>query len=429
MAIAVSAPLIVADCFLMRSERVSINRQCEACFSGVGDSIGASVCCLGSRFIGVGTTLVAFDNELRCMDNSLLILHLSDLHFGNESRYARMNMESLAIAFRKSLEQARIRHEITDTIQLVIVTGDITETGKPREFSEAARFLMSLADSLDLNRRNFVFVPGNHDVSWAQCRIVEAEQSESEFCDEELRMRMDRVKLRGYHRFLLQFYDVGRLDGLPGCHSLTRDAHLWDFPGFRLSVAAMNTCEVESHRPKDHRGEIGQEQSHALMEAWDADKYESWLKVVALHHNPVAASATNVQEWIRSMKGRESVKSDLIERYTADVVGFIGKEYLRSVVRDNCVQLVLHGHQHQTAQELWPSQGRAVTQVLSTGSWGLNNGKLPAEEPPSCQLIMLRLNGEDSSLSVYPLVYEGRFRLEGEVLGGAYVCDPAVSEG
>ena len=53
----------------------------------------------------------------------------------------------------------------------VVVTGDVAETARPREYEDAAAFLGALAQEIELAPRRFVFCPGNHDVSWDNCQI------------------------------------------------------------------------------------------------------------------------------------------------------------------------------------------------------------------------------------------------------------------
>jgi len=93
------------------------------------------------------------------------ILHLSDLHFGPHSRFADEDPARLGAAFHRALAEARKQLGITDRVDLVVVTGDVAEAAKPKEYETAAGFLTALAGALGLEHRRFVFVPGNHDVS------------------------------------------------------------------------------------------------------------------------------------------------------------------------------------------------------------------------------------------------------------------------
>ena len=121
----------------------------------------------------------------------MLILHLSDLHFGTHSRFKGEDLAKLGKAFFKDLTAARGSFAKGSRVDLVAVTGDIAESGKPTEFKDGERFLAALAGELGLDRRRFVFVPGNHDVSWPACKKVEADQEEEGFDENELRRRME----------------------------------------------------------------------------------------------------------------------------------------------------------------------------------------------------------------------------------------------
>jgi len=361
-------------------------------------------------------------------DDQLLILHLSDLHFGNHNRFADRDLKNLAKEFHKAIAHALKKLKISRRIDLVIVSGDIAETGKPREFAQGAEFLTVLAGELGREPQRFVFVPGNHDISWPHCEIEASKQKIEEFDDHELRRRLDAAKLTCYHDFLTKFYGSALQDGRGGCRSLGFDAWLHDFSDFRLSIAALNSCERESHRPQDHLGELRPAQAQALMNAWRTEPYTHWLKILVVHHNPFETTANNIESWLKWMREKKAdMPLDLLERYTADVAGFKGAEVLIHVISDACPHLVLHGHHHDQglpSMRRWKANGHAA--VLSTGSWGLNDNQLPGDAPPSCQLILFAWGSSEKQLKAWPLIYDGRFRLEGEVLPGNYMLDAAI---
>ena len=73
------------------------------------------------------------------------ILHISDIHFGCENK----------AAVDAVLQIAR-----TEPFELVAVTGDITQFGKPEEFAAARAFVAALPPKR-------LLTPGNHDVPYA----------------------------------------------------------------------------------------------------------------------------------------------------------------------------------------------------------------------------------------------------------------------
>ncbi|HEV7509987.1 MAG TPA: metallophosphoesterase [Thermoanaerobaculia bacterium] len=356
----------------------------------------------------------------------MLLLHLSDLHFGAHSRFKGEDLTRLGKAFFKDLEAARGSFAKGSRIDLVAVTGDIAESGKPTEFKEGELFLAALAGELGLDRRRFVFVPGNHDVSWPACKKVAADQEEEGFDEAELRKRLDAVKLGRYEEFLRSFY--GEKDLAKVALPLGRGAYLYDFPDLLLSMAALSSCEKESHRPADHVGFLSREQAEALMGEWRLPDKSGRLKIVTVHHNPVLTVPANIAAWHREIE-KKGLAPELAARYESDVVGFEGRQHLKAIVEDSSVQLVLHGHHHAKDEQSWDwrlgTKGRAP--VLSAGSLSLNADKLPADEPLSVRLI--ELDTKKKEIRARSLIFDPRARTLGELRRGSFVPDPVEPAG
>lgn len=86
------------------------------------------------------------------------ILHISDLHLTEQ---------------HKSLDQAwnpvaPILKSRRGSLDLLVVSGDLSQRADPAEYAELKRFADSVLLPLvkEGNRKRVVFVPGNHDVSW-----------------------------------------------------------------------------------------------------------------------------------------------------------------------------------------------------------------------------------------------------------------------
>src|SRR3979409_2527589 len=132
----------------------------------------------------------------------LVLLQLSDLHFGRHSRFDGCDLEHLAAPCHQALDEARADLGWRETIGLVLVTGDITEAARPPEYASAKTFFLALAQRLALPSQRFVFVPGNHDISWTKCREVEGQLEDGEFPSSELRSRLDKIKLTRFEEFI-----------------------------------------------------------------------------------------------------------------------------------------------------------------------------------------------------------------------------------
>ena len=92
----------------------------------------------------------------------LLIIHLSDMHFGNGENYGNNNVNSIVNALNTSIYS--IQHI------LIIISGDLTFSGKPQQCIEVAKFLDFLSKAIiqryEIRDIRFVMVPGNHDVDY-----------------------------------------------------------------------------------------------------------------------------------------------------------------------------------------------------------------------------------------------------------------------
>ena len=101
------------------------------------------------------------DAMARARPPAVSILHLSDIHRTVDER---VENEELLGGLKSDLEA-----HAADGVprpQLVVVSGDLTQSAEPREYAQALQFLDKLAAHLALPRARVVVVPGNHDVHW-----------------------------------------------------------------------------------------------------------------------------------------------------------------------------------------------------------------------------------------------------------------------
>jgi hypothetical protein len=360
----------------------------------------------------------------------LLTLHLSDLHFGPHGRFEGEHLEALARRFHQAIEEARQELGWKERVGLCIVTGDIAEAARQKEYKEALAFFEALVGCLGLERSRVIFVPGNHDVSWTLTKKLELDQEEEGFDDAELERRIQQQKFQHFEGFLHEFYGKDRAS-LPGVQSLGHEAFLHTFPEERLAVAVLNSCERESHR---HQGGIlSGEQAQALMNQWHGGEARHWLKVIAIHHNPVATVPENAWPWVQHLQEKEKAGKgaplkEWLGHFLADTAGFEGREHLRKVAEDCQVQLILHGHHHAEERIEWPwKKTRGRTSVLSTGSLSLRSEKLPADQPN--MLHLLRLDPTKREMASVFRIYEPRARAEGSVKSGHFTVDAANPKG
>ncbi|HEX3526887.1 MAG TPA: pentapeptide repeat-containing protein [Thermoanaerobaculia bacterium] len=206
----------------------------------------------------------------------LTLLHLSELRFGRGGEAA----DTLAARLAADLAGLRVSPD------LVVVTGDLSETARPSELREALRCLARLAEVLRLPRHRVVLVPGDRDVNldacaayWSDCQAAEQEP-----------VPPYRPKWRTYAAAIQGFHDGSSAASGSSDTAFSERVpwNLIELPDLRLAVAALNSTVAESHRPEDHYGFLGTEQLHWFAERLEPYRGRGWITAAALHH-PVYA--------------------------------------------------------------------------------------------------------------------------------------------
>lgn len=98
---------------------------------------------------------------------SLVFVHISDIHFGQEKDdrvHIHNDVKQQLIADAKDFISGidgGVPHG-------VLVTGDIAQTGQRSEYEVAAKWLDELAESIGVKINCVQMVPGNHDLDWSK---------------------------------------------------------------------------------------------------------------------------------------------------------------------------------------------------------------------------------------------------------------------
>jgi 3',5'-cyclic AMP phosphodiesterase CpdA len=354
------------------------------------------------------------------------LLHLSDLHFGPHCRFRGQDMKRLAEAVSRAVHGACETHDLGERVDLVVVTGDVAEAARPPEYRDAAAFFGALGGALGLEPARFVFVPGNHDVSWTRCRRVYDDQADGIIDEAERDRRVPVEKFEFFDKFLREVYGQER-EAIDGVTRLGHGAWLHEVPFLGLSLAALDSCERETH--KVHGGQLGETQAQRLMDHWrQPGRARQPVRIVALHHNPVATVPENVSYSLGRLVERaqaDALDADMVEHFRADSFGIGNSGTLHAIATDCQVQLVLHGHHHASVRRdawNWTKGGPGQTQILSAGSWGLEQAHLPADEGVVVHLV--RVEPGRPALRSLLLRYEPGLRQSGQVVPGTFAPAP-----
>ena len=143
--------------------------------------------------------------------------------------------------------QDRIQAEVTQLTDvgvpapdLLVVSGDVTESGRPRQLDEARAFLTGLRVTLGLDPSRVVIVPGGRDVSRSACEAY------FHACEARERTPVEPYfpKLELWAELFADLYD-----GLDG--PVFDDAQPWTLfavPDLRVAIAALNSTTAMTHR-------------------------------------------------------------------------------------------------------------------------------------------------------------------------------------
>ncbi|MBF0347130.1 MAG: metallophosphoesterase [Magnetococcales bacterium] len=340
----------------------------------------------------------------------LSILHLSDLHFGEHCRFAEMmGPAELGERTAASVQEVLPKNQRLD---LVIVTGDLTEEARTCEYEQAFSFLDALAGGAGINRDQFVLLPGNHDVSRKISQSIQLDLEDQRIFPEDIfRQRVETEKFKNFEAFLALF-----MVNQNHIQRLERGGSIWNFPRLRLSVAALNSCEQITHRPNETRGQLSAQQVEQVLKHWGEDSER--LKILALHHNPSGVPQQSIEGWNTYINEKNTLSKEQIACILDDARGFQDKERVQSLVCQCHPQLLLYGHQHAGSENepwLWNKDGQ--TFLLGAGSLGVVGNNLPKDFPNACQLIIITVDGK---MKVIPLEYDPRASVPGKADPGRF---------
>ncbi|MEY9848764.1 TIR domain-containing protein [Streptacidiphilus sp. MAP5-3] len=199
---------------------------------------------------------------------TLTVLHLAGPAFGRGQE-----PDTLRAAIWSDLV------ELTDSgapaPDLVVVTGDLTASGSPRECEQALDFLTKLRSRLALEPQRLAVVPGGHDVSQAACRAY------FHSCEaDEIHPRAPYwPKWRHYTRLFQELYQ-----GLDLVFDADQPWSLFPVPDLHTVVAGFNSSMAYSHRTEEQFGSLGNEQITWFAQALRPYQDAGWLRIGAVRH-------------------------------------------------------------------------------------------------------------------------------------------------
>ncbi|MET3982002.1 putative MPP superfamily phosphohydrolase [Mucilaginibacter sp. UYP25] len=292
------------------------------------------------------------------------ILHLSDIHFGDDFGFPR-NPEPGKQPLADIIVNT-IRNDLKVQLGLLIVSGDITSRGVSDILvTDGLEFLEKLCTELNLKREEVIIIPGNHDIP------------------------LQKVDMKDYHHeklyrnFLQLFY--GKSTDLFGLESFR-------FPcGLTADIMRMHSVKLRKEKESNY--------GYAEWPLYDSllnnHPPVSDLKIAVIHHHLVSASIEEVLDPDYPF-GSISVTID-----SGRIIDGLQKFGFK---------IVLNGHQHipgitrisrgqkTDTNEILINDESMLT-ILSAGSAGAKKERL-AEEMPFNSFSIYKISPETIDIEV-----------------------------
>ncbi|MCK9894003.1 TIR domain-containing protein [Frankia sp. AgB32] len=166
--------------------------------------------------------------------------------------------------------------------EILVLSGELTASGHPREFDAGLEFLAGLRVLLGLEPHRVVVVPGPGDVNQAACRAY-FENCVADDVDPEPPYWQ---KWRHFARFFEDFYA-----GSAG--PTFREDQPWSMyrmPDLQVMVAGLNSTIALSHLPEDRHGFLGGAQATSFAHSLRPEMESGWLRIGVIHHPPASTA-------------------------------------------------------------------------------------------------------------------------------------------
>ena len=270
------------------------------------------------------------------MKNHYSILHISDLHKGDNNNFNHL--------FASLSNDADSYNRIIPKPEIIVVSGDLAEGANGdgadekirTQYKEVEEFLNNLVNYfLNGDKSRIIIVPGNHDLyRGATISSMEAipvnlrELAKEQYLKGNPRYRWNWNDFQFYYikdekvyasrfKFFIEFYNrfYDGIRTIDDCDMLNR---VIDLPGYNITFATFNSC----HRI-DHLNQIGAIRTDAIAESQtDLSRVFKYGRfIVGVWHHNISGHPTQMN--------------------------YLDSRVLHSLM-DFHIQLGLYGHQHHT---------------------------------------------------------------------------------
>ena len=272
----------------------------------------------------------------------LHIVHLSDLHFGDDHRFQSPALVSGGPVTRPGFPSLldKLKQDFAEPAPIknliVCLTGDFaTNPANEIEFERAEQFVKGLA-GMEIHGavrgiENIFMIPGNHDVSFDKPTLGQRWKQYSNFVSRLRKKWVDQDKPHDLVELTMR-------------------------PDLGAAILCLNSeIYVQQDKDNQYRGEVD-EQQIGMVDEMVATIPDDYIKVALIHHHPILIP-------------------DLAEpRRNYDAVENIGR--LLRILREKGFLAILHGHNHnpfyfpENSQSAWTGTTRQPIVIVAGGSVG-----------------------------------------------------------
>lgn len=250
----------------------------------------------------------------------LRIALISDLHVGEQNRgmdmcphplrpdeAASRSQDYVATIERQASEFTKDGH-----IDMLCVTGDISNRAHAEEFKLADKAIDRIASALEIPKNSIYFVPGNHDVHWP---VMDLKPN-------------DFWAPYRYAPLLQKGLTFQRRIAECQFGAIDREPFFIAWSNEQAIVLGINSAAFDGPEVETHTGMIRQETVQGIDSFLQGISVNhSQMRVCLLHHHPIQYSERNPN--------------------SIDLSIAVNSENLITVLNKHSFDLILHGHKHQ----------------------------------------------------------------------------------
>lgn len=273
-------------------------------------------------------------------EKMIKILHISDLHIGTES--TELMYTQLETDLKRELE--------TNTLNYLVISGDIANRAVPEEYENAFSLINKLVSKFGLDSNRVVIVPGNHDVNWDLSKEAYKFVYSNDLKKTGIRSE-DRLTIpAGEAGYLLQDENLYKdrfryfnenlykkiYNGASYPLEYENQGLIQFFNEDRILFLTLNSCWELDHHYKN-RATVNKDSLAKALQKLEGT-HSDWIKIAVWHH-PVTGAGAMDNEFMELLS----------------VNGF---------------QICMQGHIHEAQQGLYKYDERYNMEIIGAGAFG-----------------------------------------------------------